>query len=66
MTCLGLAHDEAQWQSFVLSRTHAKEFLDELNNNQLFMQDVFKVLVWKHAEGILQETLDEPSDLKRN
>ena len=57
MTCVNLVHDGAQWQSFILSRTHDKEFLDELHNNQLHMQDVYIVLGRKHAKGVLHETL---------
>ena len=66
MTCVDLADDEAQWQSFVLSRTYDKEFVDELNNYQLLAQDVYIVIGRKHAKGVLQETLGEPSDLKKN
>jgi hypothetical protein len=40
--------------------------LEELHNNQLHMQDVYIVLGRKHAKGVLQETLGEPSDWKRN
>jgi len=65
MTYIDLAYDEAQWQSFVLSRTHNKEFLDELNNYQLLAQDIYIVLGRKHANGVLQETLGEPSDLEK-
>lgn len=66
MTYVDLAYDEAQWQSFVLSRTHNKEFLDELNNYQLLAQDIYIVLGRKHAKGVLQEALGEPSYLEKN
>ena len=44
MTCVDLAHEDGQWQTFLLSRTHEKEFLDELNNYQLLKQDLYIVL----------------------
>jgi hypothetical protein len=44
MICVYLAHDEAQQQTSVLSGTHDKDSLDELNNYHILKQDLYIVL----------------------